>query len=257
MKLLLVCFASLFSLSCGQALCPSKVLCPGDFWQAADPDFIPQFEYDIGCMREHGYSSWFLLHTTSPGTIHFMMQAREDIDSTTSSSIDWAFFSYTDDCLQLTETEVKGCTQQQGGVYDLPRLNLTQPSSFAVLVKSENRVSIKVTSVDPSAHPTYNCEGSNRFHTQAEADQAYLSPTPAPTQAPTNAPTWPAHMFVPKLVRHDAWYDAYTNAPTPASVEYEVPTPTTVVYVPAKKGTTRFPYCLGFGGNCQPAYNHY
>lgn len=87
---------------------------------------------------------------------------------------------------------------------------------------------------------------------------SFAAPTPAPPPAPTPAPTWPAHMFVPKIVRHDPWYLAYTNAPTPAGpVDYDLPISTSEVYVPARLGKTVFPFCIGYGALCNPSYNEY
>merc|ERR1712038_918455 len=82
-------------------------------------------------------------------------------------------------------------------------------------------------------------------------------PTEAPTPAPTNAPTWPAHISVPVLELHTPWYFDFTPPPTATSIHYVTEAPLDNVYVPARAGTMREPYCLGFGDECLPIYGEY
>merc|ERR1719189_1828361 len=226
---------------------------------------------DFACLRG-GYESWFSVEPTTAGQILFQMQARPNIDETTNIALEWAIYNASDDPRHCGDSDrfttpvAKGCTHEDGGVYSLPQLNVQPGEKYAVLVSTSGPAGIKVINVDPGTAPEFDCTGIHKFFEQANLTNAYELPTPSPTpsptppltSSPTHAPTWPAHQFVPEIVRHDPWYEAYTNAPTPAGpVDYDIPTPPSPVYVPAKEGKTIFPYCLGFGSHCAPTYSHY
>lgn len=264
MIFLLVCFVSLFALT--HSKCPSTVMCPGNFWLTDKPGLVLPItdELDISgtsCVME-GKSMWFLLKVKSDNDeILLQMQARTDIDVTNKEIIDWAAYKIPDNgqCnSQMGDAVAKGCTNQSGGVYDLPALSAKAGDRFIVLVRSVKPVSIKVSDLSVT-QDSFDCDGVIKFTSQTAIHTAFSDhlPTNAPTSAPTNAPTWPAHQFVPKIVPHDPWYLAYTNAPTPAGpVEYNIPAPVSPNYVPAKPGKTVFKSCIGFGHLCNAPANH-